>query len=285
MGRKRCRSEASVSLQAPSSPRKKYQEVDTPRRVRIIHAVNQFEGQVPQRDIFSHHGVSVRTGQRIIASGQPRRTRRGGRGRGRGRGHNPNAQAEAQAEDQDQAQAEDQAQPQAEDQDQAQIYQLVFYVPQTHTQQCLDALFAVGAGIWPNPPKPTSTETSSTTNPTSSTPTPTPAPAAEPEAEVEVKVSNQNQTQIQDQNDVGDEDEPKYTDSCFISSGTGQFRPSASADPHIGTAGGQVEHVLEDRVEMVVAGGPDAVRSAVAALRRAHPYEVAAFFVFKSEFF
>merc|ERR1712000_669770 len=44
---------------------------------------------------------------------------------------------------------------------------------------------------------------------------------------------------------------PKYTETCFISSGTGQFKPSVHADPHIGKSG-VVEYVQEDRVEMVV---------------------------------
>ncbi|KAK5050428.1 hypothetical protein LTR84_003709 [Exophiala bonariae] len=70
---------------------------------------------------------------------------------------------------------------------------------------------------------------------------------------------------------------PKYTHTAFITRGTGQFRPSAHATPHIGTPGA-VEFVDEDRVEMVVVGR-DVLRHAVKALRDAHPYEVVAFFV------
>ncbi|KAK5451706.1 hypothetical protein LTS15_007966 [Exophiala xenobiotica] len=63
---------------------------------------------------------------------------------------------------------------------------------------------------------------------------------------------------------------PKYTETCFISSGTGQFKPSVHADPHIGKPG-VVEYVQEDRVEMVVVG-KTRVRRAVDMLREAHPY-------------
>jgi hypothetical protein len=34
------------------------------------------------------------------------------------------------------------------------IYNLTFYVPQTHTSTCLQALWFVGAGTWPNAPLP-----------------------------------------------------------------------------------------------------------------------------------
>lgn len=72
---------------------------------------------------------------------------------------------------------------------------------------------------------------------------------------------------------------PKYTHTAFVSQGTGQFRPSAHASPHIGTPGA-VEMVDEDRVEMVVVGR-EVLRQAVKALREAHPYEVVAFYVVK----
>ncbi|EXJ69363.1 uncharacterized protein A1O5_07399 [Cladophialophora psammophila CBS 110553] len=115
------------------------------------------------------------------------------------------------------------------------IYKLTFYVPPANTQACLSALWATGAGTWPN-------------------------------------------------NDDDDDDGPAlYTDTAFISRGTGQFKPSAAANPHIG-APGQVEHVEEDRVEMVVVGTPTC-RAAVQALRKAHPYEVIALFVARCEDF
>lgn len=56
--------------------------------------------------------------------------------------------------------------------------------------------------------------------------------------------------------------------------GTGQFRPLAGADPHIGTVG-QIEQVEEWRVETIV---PEDKASAVAkALKASHPYEEPAF--------
>jgi hypothetical protein len=76
---------------------------------------------------------------------------------------------------------------------------------------------------------------------------------------------------------------PKYVDSAFISRGTGQFRPAAHANPHIGTRG-RIEVVEEDRVEMVVLG-TETVRRAVAELRRVHPYEVVGLFVVRCEDF
>ena len=64
-------------------------------------------------------------------------------------------------------------------------------------------------------------------------------------------------------------------DSCgYWVEGTGQFRPSAGADPFIGSAG-ELSQVGESRVELVF---PAARRApVVAALRRAHPYEEPAF--------
>ncbi|KIV83251.1 hypothetical protein PV11_05296 [Exophiala sideris] len=115
------------------------------------------------------------------------------------------------------------------------IYKLLFYVPQTHTQACLDAVWATGAGTWPN------------------------GPGHEPGAP------------------------PKYTDTCFVSTGTGQFKPAAHAHPNIGQPG-VVEYVVEDRVEMVVVG-EETCRRAVQELRRAHPYEVVAYFVARCESF
>jgi len=52
--------------------------------------------------------------------------------------------------------------------------------------------------------------------------------------------------------------------------GSGQFRPLAGADPHIGTVGG-LEQVAEYRVEVLCE--ERCIQEAVAALVQAHPYE------------
>ncbi len=65
-----------------------------------------------------------------------------------------------------------------------------------------------------------------------------------------------------------------YSQCSWSVPGTGQFLPGEGADPAIGAAG-TVEHVAEDRVEMVA---PVARRAAVlTGLRAAHPYEEPAF--------
>ncbi|OAP54834.1 hypothetical protein AYL99_11282 [Fonsecaea erecta] len=115
------------------------------------------------------------------------------------------------------------------------LYKLTFYSPVENTQACLSALWATGAGTWPNVPGDA---------------------AGGP---------------------------PKYTDTAFVSRGTGQFKPSAAANPHIGRAG-EVEFVEEDKVEMVIVG-TQRCKDAVRELRRAHPYEVVALFVTRCEDF
>ncbi|SPN99517.1 uncharacterized protein DNG_02369 [Cephalotrichum gorgonifer] len=74
-----------------------------------------------------------------------------------------------------------------------------------------------------------------------------------------------------------------YTEACFVSTGTGQFRPGASANPAIGSSG-ELEQVDEVRVETICAG-EDVARAAVAALKEAHPYEEPAYSVFRMEDF
>lgn len=65
-----------------------------------------------------------------------------------------------------------------------------------------------------------------------------------------------------------------YDQCAFTSPGTGQFRPLAGADPHIGEVGG-LTRIPEVRVEMVL---PRARRAAVVrALLASHPYETPAF--------
>ncbi|KAF3047382.1 hypothetical protein E8E12_000841 [Didymella heteroderae] len=72
-----------------------------------------------------------------------------------------------------------------------------------------------------------------------------------------------------------------YTECCFTSKGTGQFRPGDTANPHIGKVGA-LEEVDEYRVEAICLGRDTAVE-AVKALREAHPYEEPAYEVYKME--
>ena len=58
----------------------------------------------------------------------------------------------------------------------------------------------------------------------------------------------------------------KYTECCWSATGTGQFRPGDSANPHIGTVGA-LEETPEVRVETLCVG-EDVARQAVAALKR-----------------
>lgn len=61
-----------------------------------------------------------------------------------------------------------------------------------------------------------------------------------------------------------------YTECAWTAVGTGQFRPGATANPHIGTAdsgdGGKLEETPEVRVETLCVG-EDVARGAVAALK------------------
>ncbi|KAK5994605.1 GTP cyclohydrolase 1 type 2-like protein [Cladobotryum mycophilum] len=74
-----------------------------------------------------------------------------------------------------------------------------------------------------------------------------------------------------------------YTECCWSTSGTGQFRPGGAANPHIGTVG-VLEETPEVRVETLCVG-EDVARQAVAALKAAHPYEEPAYHVLKLEDF
>ncbi|BBT18517.1 NGG1p interacting factor NIF3 [Metapseudomonas otitidis] len=68
-------------------------------------------------------------------------------------------------------------------------------------------------------------------------------------------------------------------DSCsWQALGQGQFRPLDGADPFIGQVG-QVEHLPEWKVEMVVAD--ELIHDAVRALKKTHPYETPAFEVWR----
>jgi hypothetical protein len=73
-----------------------------------------------------------------------------------------------------------------------------------------------------------------------------------------------------------------YEACCFQTPGTGQFRPLAGANPHIGRVG-ELERVEELKVELVCED--DLIHAAVAALRLAHPYEEPAYDVWRLETF
>lgn len=69
-----------------------------------------------------------------------------------------------------------------------------------------------------------------------------------------------------------------YQECCWQASGTGQFRPIAGANPHIGSVG-QLETVNEMRVELVCKD--ECIQAAVDALKLAHPYEEPAYEVWQ----
>lgn len=66
----------------------------------------------------------------------------------------------------------------------------------------------------------------------------------------------------------------EYSFCSYTVKGTGRFLPSAGANPHIGEPG-KLESVEEERIEVVC--DRDKVKSVVAAMRAAHPYEEVAF--------
>lgn len=65
-----------------------------------------------------------------------------------------------------------------------------------------------------------------------------------------------------------------YAACCFQTRGVGQFRPLAGADPHIGRLG-TLTHVDELKIELIC--HDELIHAAVAALKRAHPYEEPAY--------
>lgn len=70
----------------------------------------------------------------------------------------------------------------------------------------------------------------------------------------------------------------------FTTPGIGQFRPSASANPHIGTPG-ELEEVREVKCETLIVGDRQKVKIVVEALKKAHPYEEVAYEVYRVEQF
>ena len=69
----------------------------------------------------------------------------------------------------------------------------------------------------------------------------------------------------------------EYDECSFRVSGTGTFRPSATANPAVGERE-QRNEVAEERVEVIV--GRRHARSVVAAIKQAHPYEEVALDVY-----
>lgn len=101
------------------------------------------------------------------------------------------------------------------------MYQLFFYVPESHLEAVKAAIFATGAGHIGN-----------------------------------------------------------YDSCCWQVKGSGQFRPLAGANPHIGSVGA-VESLDEYRVEFILQASQ--LQPALAAMRVAHPYETIAYGVVKLE--
>jgi dinuclear metal center YbgI/SA1388 family protein len=66
-----------------------------------------------------------------------------------------------------------------------------------------------------------------------------------------------------------------YEACAFAVEGTGFFKPGADTDPHIGTAGGDVESAQERKLEVEVARWN--LGAVLAALDEAHPYEEVAY--------
>jgi len=66
-----------------------------------------------------------------------------------------------------------------------------------------------------------------------------------------------------------------YEACAFATEGTGFFKPGADTDPHIGTAGGDVESAQERKLEVEVARWD--LGTVMAALEDAHPYEEVAY--------
>ena len=70
---------------------------------------------------------------------------------------------------------------------------------------------------------------------------------------------------------------------CFETEGRMQFMPGEDANPAIGKIG-KLEKLAEVKVE-VLCVGQDVMLGAVAALKKAHPYEEPAYEVYRMEDF
>ena len=58
-----------------------------------------------------------------------------------------------------------------------------------------------------------------------------------------------------------------YNECAFVSRGTGQFRPMEGAKPALGEVN-EAETVDEEKAEVIVSGGADAVKQTIAELRK-----------------
>jgi hypothetical protein len=71
-----------------------------------------------------------------------------------------------------------------------------------------------------------------------------------------------------------------YDSCCWQVAGEGQFRALEGSDPFIGQKG-KVETVTEYKIELVCED--HLIKAAIAAMKKAHPYETPAYDVWKLE--
>ena len=71
-----------------------------------------------------------------------------------------------------------------------------------------------------------------------------------------------------------------YDCCCFESIGTGPFRPLPGSDPFLGSVN-KIEKVNEIKLEMVCT--KEKIKDAIAAMKKAHPYEEVAYDIIKLE--
>ena len=71
-----------------------------------------------------------------------------------------------------------------------------------------------------------------------------------------------------------------YDCCAWQTKGEGQFRPLDGSTPFLGNQG-QIETVIEHKLEMVCE--EQCLEAAIAALKRAHPYEEVAYTVIRTE--
>jgi hypothetical protein len=73
-----------------------------------------------------------------------------------------------------------------------------------------------------------------------------------------------------------------YAECCWQTLGIGQFRPLSKSQPFLGETG-RLEHVQELKIEMLCQS--EFIQQAIAALKKAHPYEEPAYEVIRLECF